>query len=157
MAAERLSFRDSLHSIIEDQKRLLLRANGATAQLDKAMVTGTRDLSVAPRDFGQEAEMIERLLERVARVCRKRRVYLETTEGARLEAPDMAREIGRETRHMVLAEVGRSPLEVAYLFNYSNESVVRKLRERHGRSGQTGERIRSDNLTPAAHEIEEAR
>lgn len=81
-----------------------------------------------------ELEQIERTVANMALLTRARNVERRMIERYG-EGTDALRKARRKA---ALEEVGRSPVEVALLYGYSNSHKVRELRVRHGRNAEDG-------------------
>ena len=121
-----VTIQDSIKSIVSDYRAALLLAGGATRRYDQAKIarpapgsTGTE----GPRDFGNEADEIEALMERVAKV-----VHIRFTDfGSRRKVE----------RQAILQECGHPSIEVGYLYGWT-ERGVEKARDDAGLDRHTG-------------------
>jgi hypothetical protein len=136
------NFKEDIETIIAHYQEVLKEAVAQAGDVRAVDHTRTKIrhepghvmLWTAPTNADDEAAQIERTVHNMATLTRARNIarwmvqkYGEGSDGLR-----------KARRQAALEEVGRSPVEVALLYGYSNSHKVRELRVRHGRNAEDG-------------------
>jgi hypothetical protein len=142
-----LSATESLLSIADDMQEMYdHQAQEAALSINKSVMSVSQQKRLKrdgpePSFWRGDApetyfSLSERTLHGVASVIKARRVRME--QGSHdIKAPEGSTELARR-RKAALAETNTSPLEVAFLFGYTDPITVRALRKRNGLNEHTG-------------------
>jgi hypothetical protein len=132
-----LDLPDAIRAIIRSYKTLLTHANGAVASYDSDVITGSKESTRKPRDFGSEADLVKRRVINLARLAEGQAIG---ALAGRFSPADRRRPDHKTARKVILKEAPGNPAELAYLYCVT-ESYVKEVWREAGLDPATGERI----------------